>query len=157
MLFGLLSSLSWCVPSLLPALSLCPRRVACEYGSISHFKGVFGAVWGVCVGLCGSRALRGLWGFCVREWLGGLKVCGVFAFVFLLVCLSFFSFCLCVCSSFMLFACFALVVLLSCLVLFVLVSLWSLLLFLFPLRTIRKKKGRKGFAPCVLSSCVMCV
>ena len=53
--------------------------------------------------------------------------------------------------------CFALVVfwLSSCLVLFVLVSLWLLLLFPFPLRYIRKKKGRKGFAPCVLSSCVI--
>ena len=29
------------------------------------------------------------------------------------------------------------------------------LCFLFPLRTTRKKKGRKGFAPCVLSSCVV--
>ena len=48
---------------LLSALSLCACRVACEYGSISHFKGVFSAVWGVCVGLCGSRALRGLCGF----------------------------------------------------------------------------------------------
>ena len=38
---------------------------------------------------------------------------------------------------------------------FVVLFLGLSLLFLFPLRTIRKKKGRKGFAPCVLSSCVV--
>ena len=38
-----------------------------RYGSISRFKGVFSAVCGVCVGLCGLWALRGLWGF-VRVW-----------------------------------------------------------------------------------------
>ena len=153
---GVLAFVLWsCVPLLLSALSLFPWCVGFEYGSVSRFKGVFSGFWGCCVGLSCLGALRGLWGFCVRERLGGLKACGVFAFVFLLVCLSFFSFCLCVCSSFMLFACFALVVLLSCLVLFVLVSLWSLLLFPFPLRTIRKK-GRKGFA-LVPSLRVLCV
>ena len=47
------------------------------------------------MGLCCSGALRGLWGFCVREWLGGLKACGVFASVFLvfpLLCLPFHLF-----------------------------------------------------------------
>ena len=34
------------------------------------------------MGLCCLRALRGLCGFCVREWLGGLKACGVFAPIF---------------------------------------------------------------------------
>ena len=52
---------------LLSALSLCLWRVACKYGSISHFEGVFSVVWGVCVGLCCLGALRGLWGF-VRVW-----------------------------------------------------------------------------------------
>ena len=50
----------------LSALSLCPRCVALEICLYSRFKAVFGAVWGVCVGLCCLDALRGLWGFCVR-------------------------------------------------------------------------------------------
>ena len=47
------------------------------------------------MGLCGLRALRGLWGFCVREWLGGFGACGVFAFLFVrfsLVCPCFSPF-----------------------------------------------------------------
>ena len=120
---------------LLPALLLCAWWIACKYGSISHFKAVFSVVWGACVGLFVLRALRGLCGFCARVGLGGLKACGVFASVFLSfsLCLPFVSPCL---SSG--FPC-------------------GSLCFLFPLRTIRKKKGRKGFAPCVLSSCVVCV
>ena len=49
--------------------------------------------------------------------------------------------------------CFVMVVfcLSSCLVLFVLVSLWSLLLFLFPLRMNRQKERAQRFCPCVLS------
>ena len=39
------------VPLLLFALLLCAWCIACKYGSISRFKGVFGAVWGCCVGL----------------------------------------------------------------------------------------------------------
>ena len=42
------------------------------------------------MGLCCLGALRGLWGFCVREWLGGLKACCVFAFL-LSFCLSSFA------------------------------------------------------------------
>ena len=37
------------------------------------------------MGLYCSRALRGLWGFCVREWLGGFGACSVFASYFLLL------------------------------------------------------------------------
>ena len=37
----------------------------------SHFKGVFGVVWGCCVGLFVLRALRGLCGLCTRVELGG--------------------------------------------------------------------------------------
>ena len=74
--------LSWRVPSLLSALSLCAWCVACKYGSISRFKGVFSGFWGCCVGLFVLGALRGLWGFCVREWLGGYMTCCVFASVF---------------------------------------------------------------------------
>ena len=70
------------------------------------------------VGLYCLRALRGLWGFCVREWLGGLEACGVFAFIYPFVCLSFYAFALllsfCVCSP--------LLVLLSCLSCFVFVG-----------------------------------
>ena len=55
------------VPLLLSALSLCLWCAALEICLYSHFEGVFGVVRGVCVGLCGLRALRGLCGFCVRE------------------------------------------------------------------------------------------
>ena len=64
-----------CVPSLcpclLPAFLLCAWCIGLKYGSIWRFKGVFGVVWGCCVGLFGLRALRGLWGFCARVRLGG--------------------------------------------------------------------------------------
>ena len=50
----------------LSCIALC--RVACRYGSISRFKGVFSAVWGFRVGLC---CLRVLCGFCTRVELGG--------------------------------------------------------------------------------------
>ena len=121
-------------------LSLCPWRVACKYGSISRFKGVFGGFCGVCVGLYCSGTLRGLWGFCVREWLGGFGACGVFAFLFISLPAFCPSPCL-LCSGCLL------LVLLSCL------FLWSLSLFPFPLRYIRKK-GRNFLRPlfvcCVL-------
>lgn len=81
-----------CVPSFcaLSCIALC--RVACRYGPISRFKGVFSGFWGFRVGLCRLGALRGLWGFCARVGLGGLKACGVFASVFLLLslCLPLF-------------------------------------------------------------------
>lgn len=132
--------------------SLCRSSFWCvslEYSSISRFEGVFSVVWGFCVGLCWLRALRGLWGFCVREWLGGLKACGVFASLFLLssLCLPLFypslscflSLCPCVCSSFLLLLSFVCPL---------------VLLFLFPLRTIRKKERAQFF--CVLSCPVVC-
>ena len=56
---------------LLSALLLCLWCVMLEYGSISHFKGVLAGFCGFRVCLCYLGALRGLWGFCVREWLGG--------------------------------------------------------------------------------------
>ena len=98
------------------------------------------------MGLCGLRALLGLCGFCTRVELGGLKACGVFAFVFLLLllCLPPFMLVVLLCSG-----CLSLS---SCIVF---VALWVWLLFPFPFRTTRKKKGRKGFAPCVLSSFVV--
>ena len=82
------------------------------------------------VGLCCPGALRGLWGFCVREWLGGLKACGVFAFVFRFfsVFALLLSFCPCVSVS-------ALLCLPSCLV-----FVGVLLGFLFPFRMYRQKE-----------------
>ena len=53
--------------------SLCSWCIACEYGSISRFKGVFSAFYGVCVGLFVLGGLRGLCGLCTRVELGGLK------------------------------------------------------------------------------------
>ena len=119
---------------LLSALSLCLWCVACKYGSVSRFKGVFSAFYGVCVGLCCSGTLRGLCGFCVREGLGGLKACGVFAPVFIFFAFLFvlfvllLSFCPCVSVS-------ALLCLSSCLV-FV-----GVLVLLFPYRIKRKKSA----------------
>ena len=77
-------ALWWCVSCLLSVISLCAWCISLKYGSISRFKGVFSGFWGFRVGLYCLGALRGLWGFCVREWLGGLKACGVFALVFVL-------------------------------------------------------------------------
>ena len=150
-----------CVPSLcsclLSALSLRLWCYACKYAFICDSKGVFSAFWCVRVGLCCLLALRGLCGFYVREWLGGLEACGVFCLSFS----SFILFCPLLCSFrpalvllswlALLLGFFPLLVLLSCLS-----FLCGLLLFPFPLRTICKK-GRKGFAPCVLSSFVVCL
>ena len=74
---------------LLVAFSLCSRCVACKYGSISHSKGVFRGFPLLDVCLYCSGALRGLWGFCTRVELGGLKACGVFAFLFILFAFRF--------------------------------------------------------------------
>ena len=65
-------------PLLSSAYLLCSRCVVLEYALISRFKGVFRGFYGVCVGLYWPGALRGLWGFCVREWLGGFMACGDF-------------------------------------------------------------------------------
>ena len=64
----------WCAPRLLSAFLLCACRVACKYGSISRFKGVFSGFWGADVCLYGFGVLRGLCGlcgFCARVELGG--------------------------------------------------------------------------------------
>ena len=108
------------------------------------------------MGLYCLRALRGLCGFCVRERLGGFMACSVFAPVFVLLPISF-------CLPFHLFTCFLSFALsalfwlsFACpLVLFVLVSLWSFLLFPFPYRTIRKKKGRAVLVRPLLTYCVL--
>ena len=153
--------LLWCVPCLLSACLLCLWCIALEYGFISRFKGVFRGFCGVGVYLCGFGALRGLCGFCARVELGGLKACSVFAsilssfvlflvlyfvlyLVLLLLCLPFF---LPLCSCFLCLSSCPLLVLSLCLP-----SLCGLLLFLFPLRYIRKKKGRNSLRP-LLSCC----
>ena len=56
----------WCVPLPLVAFLPCAWCIACKYGSISRFKGVFRWFYGVCVGLFGLRVLLGFWGFCAR-------------------------------------------------------------------------------------------
>lgn len=93
-------------------------------------RGFCGVLWG----LCCLRALRGLWGFCVREWLGGLKACGVFAFLFILLHLCLLLFCPFV-LSFVLStpAVLGLSFLSLC-------GLFLGSLFPFPFRTIRKKE-----------------
>ena len=133
---------------LLSAFLLCSRCIACKYGSISHFKGVFSGFWAFRVGLCCLGALRG---FCARVELGGLKACGVFASLFVL--LPFF-FCSCVCLLLCWLSFFALVVFLCPLAL----SLWLFgcgCCFLFPFGLYAKRKGAPCW--CVLSSCVVSV
>lgn len=124
-------------------LLLCLWWIGFKYAFISHFKGIFSGFWGADVYLYGLRSLRGLWGFCVREWLGGFVACGVF-------CLSF--------SSFLLLSCFPawlLLLVLSCFLGFVgwLLVLVGLLAF-FPFRTALGIK-RRG-ANCV-PSCGACL
>lgn len=92
----------------LPPLLSCNSPILCL---ISLFKGVFGGFWGACVDLCCFGALRGLWGFCVREWLGGFMACGVFCLRFPLLS-SLVLFCPLLCSF------RAALVLLSCLACF---------------------------------------
>ena len=58
---ALLLLLFGCVPSLCPSFVpflLCLWCIALEYGSISHFKGVFSAFYGADVCLYGLRSLR---------------------------------------------------------------------------------------------------
>lgn len=135
--------LSCLLSSLLLSLS-CNSLKICR---ISRFKGVLSGFWGADVYLYGLRALRGLWGFYVREWLGGFGACCVFCpFVFFscpLVLLSpavllGFLPCLLSCS-------------LSCFLGFVawLLALVGLLAF-FPFRTAPDTK--KGRIFCVPSS-----
>ena len=123
---------------LLPALLRFPWCIACKYALISHFKGVFRGFYVFCVCLYGLRSLCGLWGFCTRVELGGYMTCGVFAFRFPLLCplschlscpfVSVFASFYARCPSLLWLSFFCPLALSLC--------------FLFPLRTIRKKKGR---------------
>ena len=60
-------------------LRFCFPAIPAKYALISQFKGVFAGFLLFRVGLLGLGALRGLWGFCTREWLGGFGACCVFA------------------------------------------------------------------------------
>ena len=157
----------WCAPCLLSALLHCACRVACKYGSISRFKGVFSAFWGADVCLYGFGALLGLCGFCAREVFGGLEACGVFAsilssfvlflvlsYVLLLLCLPFFlSSLLLLLSLFLLSSACPLGCLASDLGL--VLSLCGLLLFLFPLRMYaQKERAQSVFASSLVLLCV---
>ena len=137
-------------PFLSSALSLCSWYVSPEYGSISRFKGVFRGFWGVDVYLYGLRSLRGLWGFCVREWLGGYMACGDF-----LQNLSFCPFVFLSCSAFV--ACFPWLPALLALLLFWLCGLVCLLGWVVGFLSLsdgfrHKKKGRNFLRP-LLSCC----
>ena len=142
---------------LLSALTLCSRCIACEYAFICVFKavlaGFMGFVW-VCVACVLCLACAALYACGVRRFYGLLRV---LPFVFFSCPLVLLSSCspawLPALPAFLLFVLFSCPLALSCLFLCPCGSLG----FLFPLRTIRKKKGRKGFAPCVLSSCVVSV
>ena len=65
-------------PLLSSLCCFCSWCVACKYGSIWLFKGVFSGFCGADVCLYGLRSLRGLWGFCVLEMFGGFGACGDF-------------------------------------------------------------------------------
>ena len=101
------------------------------------------------MGLCGLRALRGLWGFCVRERLGGLKACGVFCLSFSLFVPVFLSFSLCLSSG-------ALPLLFSACPLACLVCpcvLVGLCVFFFPFGIYAKNRGRSVLVRPLLSCC----
>lgn len=90
---------------------------------ISHFKGVLAGFPLLDVCLYCSGALRGLRGFCVREWLGGFGACGVFAPYFSSSLPSFYPFFIFFVLLLSLCSCCPLLVLLPAL--FVLVFLFS--------------------------------
>ena len=130
---------------LLSALSLCLWWVVLEICLYSRFEGVFRGFPLLDVCLYCLRALRGLWGFCVRERLGGFMACGVFCLSFLLLssCPAFVLLS-CLASCFACFPALCLVFLSSCLVLFVLVSLW-LVVVSFSLSDKTKKKSARAW------------
>ena len=132
---------------LLSALSLYPWCVSHKYALISRFEWILGGspCWmHVCIACVLCVACVAF--VCVR----------CLAVLELVACLPpFFAFSLCL-SCFCPFVlrwsgCLSLS---SLLALFVLVSLWSLLLFLFPLRMNRQKERAQRFCPlCPLLSC----
>ena len=140
---------------LLSALSLCLWCIVFEYALISRFKGVFSGFPLLDVCLYCSRALRGLWGFCVREWLGGFMSCCVFSSFYPFICLSFCLFAL----GFILLPCLSAFRLSSSICPLCLPCLFlcpcGLLLFLFPLRMNRQKeRARRVGASSLVLLCV---
>ena len=75
----------WSYSGVFPAFALFPAFLYCfafQICFISHFKGFLARFWGADACLYGFGSLRGLWGFCVRERLGGFGACGVFRLSF---------------------------------------------------------------------------
>ena len=125
----------WCAPCLLSALLHCACRVACKYGSISHFKGVLrGVLW------CGCMFIW-VWGFAWIVWL--LCAWGVWRLYDLMrVCLSFCP----LCSCFYLFSCFPRLVLLAAWLLILVLSslsLWVVVVSFSLTDVCAKRKGAK--------------
>ena len=148
----------WCAPCLLSALLHCTCRVACKYGSISRFKGVFkGVLWCGCVFVW-------VWGFAWIVWL--LCACGVrrlydlrrvclyfiaFAYVLSLTPM-FYLFCIRFSSSSPFFcplSCPFAPAFFAC----PLVLSLCRLLFFFPLRMYAQKERAQSVVLCVLSRC----
>ena len=160
---GFLSVLYWLVSSGGALHAFCPLycialcRVACEYGSISRFKGVFRGFWGANVCLYGFGVLRGLWGFCARVELGGLEACGVFASIlssfvlFLVLYFVLYLVLLLLCLPFFLPLCSCFLCLSSCPLL--VLSLFVGRCFFFPFGLCAKKKGRSVLVRPLLSCC----
>ena len=145
-----------CVPLLLSAPSLCLCWAVLEICLYSRFNGVFSGFPLLDVGLYCLRALRGLWGFCVREWLGGYMIWCVFAPV-LFFCLLFYSFAL----GFILLPCLSAFRLSSsvcplCLPCLFLCPCGSCRCFFFPFGLYAKRKGAKVL-PVASSLVLLCV
>ena len=137
------SGVLWCVfrcfcPLYRFVLGALPLKYA-FIRALRAFLARFGVVVWVCVACVLCVACGALYACRVRRLYDLMRVCPSFvlSFVFFLVLLLLLS---------------LLVLLSSLLALFVLVSLWLLSLFLFPFRTIRKKKGRNFLRP-LLSCC----
>ena len=124
-----------CVPCLLPAFPPCFGALLANMALFRILRGFLESFMGFRVGLYCWRALRGLCGFCVREWLVGLKARCVFASVFILLCSCFY-----LVSSFLGLSSCPLLVLSLC---GLLLGFFLGCCFFFPYGLYAKKKGRK--------------
>ena len=138
---------SWCVPAFCPLCCICFPALVPKYALFRVLRAFLAWFWCVCVGLYCLGALRGLCGFCAREWLGGLKACGVFASVFSFCPLLFFFF------AYLQGLCFVILFLSSLPALFVLVSLW---VFVFSFSLTDYTQKRKGAKVCPLRPRLSC-
>ena len=148
---GVLALVLWsCVPLFCPLSRFALGALLANVALFRVFRGFLawfvGFVW-VCLVLvlcvacgalyaCGVRRFKGLWRVCLRF------SCFVLFFDYVH---SLFVLCVLLCSG-----CLSLS---SCIVF---VALWVWLLFPFPLRTTRKKRGRKGFSLRPLFVCCEC-